>query len=78
MSIDMWPSHAHILKPLTDQAGLKKHVPIQWTNEMQHAFDKMRVLMAANDLVAYPDHNERFDVYVWTQSGTVPVPELGL
>jgi hypothetical protein len=26
---DMWPSHAHILKPLTDQSGLKKRAPIK-------------------------------------------------
>jgi hypothetical protein len=24
----MWPSHAHILKPLTDQSSLKKKAPI--------------------------------------------------
>jgi hypothetical protein len=60
---DMWPSRTHILKPLTDQSGLKKRVPIKWTDEMQQAFDKMRLLMAANALAAYPDHNKRFDVY---------------
>jgi hypothetical protein len=32
---DMWPSRAHILKPLTDQSGLKKKAPIKWTDEMQ-------------------------------------------
>ncbi len=32
---DMWPSHAHILKPLTDQSGLKKRAPIKWADEMQ-------------------------------------------
>ncbi len=26
---DMWPSHAHILKPLTDQSSLKKKAPIK-------------------------------------------------
>ena len=30
---------------------------------MQQAFDKMRLLMAADALAAYPDHNKRFDVY---------------
>jgi hypothetical protein len=30
---DMWPSCAHILKPLTDQSGLKKQAPIKWTDE---------------------------------------------
>ncbi len=60
---NMWPSCAHILKPLTDQSGLKKRGPIKWTDEMQQAFDKMRLLMAADALAAYPDHNKQFDVY---------------
>ncbi len=30
---------------------------------MQKAFDKMRLLMAADALAAYLDHNKRFDVY---------------
>jgi hypothetical protein len=30
---------------------------------MQQAFDKMCLLMAANALADYPDHNKRFDVY---------------
>ncbi len=60
---DMQPSCAHILKLLTDQSGLKKKAPIKWTDEMQKAFDKMCLLMAADALAAYPDHNKRFDVY---------------
>jgi hypothetical protein len=55
---DMWPSCAHILKPLTDQSGLKKKAPNKWTAEMQKAFDKMHLLMAANALAAYLDHNK--------------------
>ncbi len=31
---------------------------------MQKAFDKMHLLMAANALAAYLDHNERFDINV--------------
>ena len=58
----MWPSRAHILKPLTDHSGLKKRPPIIWTDKMQKVFDKMRLLMAANALAAYPDHNKRFGV----------------
>ncbi len=38
-------------------------LPIPWTNDMQQAFDKMHVLMAANALAAYPDHNKWFDIY---------------
>jgi hypothetical protein len=60
---DMSPSHAHILKPLTDQSGLKKKAPIKWTVELQKVFDEMRLLMAADALAAYPDHNKRFGVY---------------
>jgi hypothetical protein len=30
---------------------------------MQQVFDKMRLLMAADALAAYLDHNKRFDVY---------------
>ncbi len=30
---------------------------------MQKAFEKMRLLMAADALAAYPDHNKRFNVY---------------
>jgi hypothetical protein len=60
----MWPSRANILKPLTDQSGLKKKAPIKWTDEMQQAFDKMCLLMAADALAAYPDHNKWFDTYI--------------
>jgi hypothetical protein len=60
---DMWPSCAHVLKPLTDQSSLKKKTPIKWTDEMQQAFDKMHLLMAADALAAYPDHNKRFNIY---------------
>jgi hypothetical protein len=62
----MWPSCAHILKPLTDQSGLKKKAPNKWTDEMQKAFDKMCLLMAANAFAAYPDRNKRFDVFTDT------------
>ncbi len=54
---DMWSSTAHILKLLTDQFGLKTKAPIKWTNKMQNVIDKMRLLMAANALAAYPDQN---------------------
>jgi hypothetical protein len=49
---EIWPSCAHILKPLTDQSGLKKKAPIKWTDEMQKAFNKMCLLMADDALAA--------------------------
>ena len=60
---DMWPSRAHILKPLTDKSGLKKKEKLHWTPEMQKAFDKMRYLMAADALAAYPNHNKPFHIF---------------
>jgi hypothetical protein len=60
---DMWPSCVHILKPLTDQSSLKKRAPIKWTDDMQQAFDKIRLLMAADALAAYLDHNKWFNIY---------------
>jgi hypothetical protein len=60
---DMWLSCAHVLKPLRDQSGLNKKTPIKWTDEMQQAFDRMRLLIAADALAAYPDHNKRSNVY---------------
>ena len=60
---DMWPSKVHILKPLADQAGLKKGEKLVWTDKMQIAFDKMRLLITADGLAVYPDHNKPFDIY---------------
>ena len=60
---DMWPSRAHILKPLTDKSGLKKKEKLHWTPEMQKAFNKMRYLMAADALAAYPNHNKPFHIF---------------
>jgi hypothetical protein len=45
------------------ESCLKKKAPIKWTDEMQKAFNKMHLLMAADALAAYPDHNKQFDVY---------------
>ncbi len=59
----MWLSHAHILKLLSDQSSLKKKAHIKLTDEMQKAFDKLRLLIAANALGAYLDHNKWFKVY---------------
>ncbi len=59
----MWPSRAHILKALIDQFDLKKKAPIKWTDQMQKVFDKMHLLMAADALAAYPNHNKQFDMY---------------
>eukprot|EP00956_Cyclotella_meneghiniana_P032634 scaffold90471_cov40-Cyclotella_meneghiniana.AAC.1 len=36
---------------------------LNWTDEMQTAFDKMRLIIAADALAAYPNHNKPFHIY---------------
>ena len=57
---DMWPSRAHVLKPLTDMTGKKT---FSWTEEMEESFRKMKAILSMDALSAYPDHNKRYDVY---------------
>ncbi len=65
---DMWPHRSHIMAPLTSQTGAQKKgsKPVDkfiWTDEMQEAFDKTKALIATDTMSAYPDHNEKFDIY---------------
>ena len=64
---DMWPHRAHVLAPLTSKTGApkkgEKQAKFLWTPDMQTAFNKMQLLLAADALAAYPDHNKRFDIY---------------
>ena len=64
---DMWPHRSEILAPLTAQTGTpkkgEKASPFVWTPDMQQAFDKMKAIMAADVLCAYPNHNKPFHIY---------------
>lgn len=57
---DMWPSRAHILAPLTSKTGKRR---FEWTDEMNEAFSKMKAIIAADALTAYPNHNLPFHIY---------------
>jgi hypothetical protein len=50
----------HILVPLADQVSKNK---INWTPECQKAFDSIKVLLAKDAFLKYPDHNRPFHIY---------------
>ena len=60
---DMWPRRSHILAPFAKLAGLPKKANIEWTKDMDVAFKQMRAVIAQDAMMAYPDHNKKFDIY---------------
>jgi hypothetical protein len=65
---------------LTDQSSLKKKAPIKWIDLMQKAFNKISLLIAADALAAYTNHNKWFDIFTDAsdfQSGACIIQEEG-
>ena len=56
----MWLKQAHILSPLSDESGKKT---FHWTDEMEKTFKKMKAIISADALMAYPNHNKPFHIY---------------
>ncbi len=56
----MCPKRAFLLKPLSDKSGKKS---FRWTPEMDQAFKIMKTILAADVLMAYPNHNLPFHIY---------------
>ncbi len=72
----MWPKRAHLLKPLSDKSGKKSFC---WTPEMDQAFKIMKTILAADVLMAYPNHNVPFHIYTDTsdyQIGVIIIQQL--
>ena len=55
---DMWPRRSHTLAPLTELAGKK----FLWEERHETAFQAMKSIVAANALLACPDHNQPFQI----------------
>jgi hypothetical protein len=64
---NMWQHQADTLAPLTANTGAPKKGAKQpkfiWTEDMQTSFKRMKAMMAADVLCAYPNHNCPFDIY---------------
>jgi len=56
---DMWPKRTHVLAPLTDLTGKKAFV---WNDTHKAAFKRMKAIIAADALLAFPDPNLPYDI----------------
>ena len=62
---DLWPRWSHTLAPLTALKHLPKGAKLGklWTPECDRAFQEMKSIVAADCLMAYPNHNKPFYIY---------------
>ena len=58
---DIWPKRAHLLAPLSAMTLTK--AKWLWTKEHQEAFDNMKLLIAKETLLTYPDFNKTFEIH---------------
>lgn len=58
---DMWPKRSHFLAPLAALTSSK--AKWNWTAECQKAFDEMKLLIAKETLVTYPDFTLPFEIH---------------
>jgi hypothetical protein len=71
---DFWVRHSEMLAPLTDQVGecremkttnmnKTKKKPWQWDPTHQQVFDNVKVAIAKETVLAYPDFLKPFEIY---------------
>ena len=58
---DMWPKRSENLAPLSALTSSK--VKWEWTAEHQKAFETMKILIAKETLLTYPDFNKTFEIH---------------
>ena len=57
----MWPRRSHTLAPLTISMSINRK--FKWAQVEQDAFDKIKRIMARNNLLTYPGFNETFKIH---------------
>ena len=60
---DMWPRRSHILAPFTNLAGLPKKAKLEWTEELDLAFERVKAIIVQDVLMSFPNHNTPFDIF---------------
>ena len=58
---DMWPKRSDILAPLSALTSGKQK--FKWTDECQAAFDNMKMLIAKETLLTYPNFSKPFHIH---------------
>ena len=58
---DMWPRRSHLLRALTALTSTK--VTFKWIDVEQHAFDKIKQIVARDTFLIDLDFNESFDIH---------------
>ena len=54
---------SHILAPFIALSGLPKKAKIEWTNESDSDFKRVKAIMVQDVLMIFPNHNKGFDIY---------------
>ena len=57
----MWPRRSHTLTLLTKLTSIKR--AFKWTQVEQDAFDKIKPIVARNNLLTYPDFNVTLKIH---------------
>ena len=60
---DLWPRWSHILQPFTEISSGKKGKKIDWTPELESAFQAVKKMVCQETLLTYPDWNKPFDIH---------------
>ena len=57
---NMWPMRSHTLLPLNKLTSINRK--FKWMEVNQDAFDKIKRILAHDNLLTYPDFNETFKI----------------
>ena len=60
---DLWLRRSHVLQPFTEISPGKKSKKIQWTPELESAFQAVKKMVCQETLLNYPDWGKLFDIH---------------
>ena len=60
---DMWPRRTHMLAPFTALSSGPRKKKVEWTEELEVAFNQLKAVISKDALMAYLNHNKPFEIY---------------